>query len=53
MDVCTIAESITVNYNIQVAPEINPSGQAVLMGFVPITGTLTTSVKEIFGNDPR
>jgi hypothetical protein len=53
MATCTIAEAITVTYNIEVAPEIKTSSDNGLLDFAPITGTMTTSVKDIFGNDPR
>jgi hypothetical protein len=53
MATCTIAETITVTYSIEVAPGISASSDNALLGFSPITGTMTTSVKDIFGNDPR
>lgn len=53
MSTCTIAESITITYVVEVAPGVTTSAYSVLMGFTPIIGTMTTSVKDIFGNDPR
>lgn len=53
MATCTIAESITITYTVEVDPAAVPNADPVLRGFSPITGTMTTSVKAVFGNDPR
>jgi prepilin-type N-terminal cleavage/methylation domain-containing protein len=53
MATCTIAEAVHVVYSV----EVDPAAAAGYIGLssltTPITGTVTTSVKLIFGNDPR
>lgn len=53
MDICTIAEVVNVNYTIELDPDV-AAAQPSLGKFNQImSGTVATSVKLIFGNDPQ
>ncbi|MGZ6470058.1 MAG: PulJ/GspJ family protein [Bdellovibrio sp.] len=52
MDICTIAEVVTVQYTIDLDPDIL-AAQPTLARFNHVTGSIATSVKLIFGNDPQ
>ncbi|MGZ3743237.1 MAG: pilus assembly FimT family protein [Pseudobdellovibrionaceae bacterium] len=52
MPTCTVAEVVNVAYTVEIDPAL-VSLHPGLSGFIaPITGSVSTSVKSIFGNDP-
>ncbi|MGZ3749313.1 MAG: hypothetical protein ACXVCD_18395 [Pseudobdellovibrionaceae bacterium] len=53
MNTCTVAESINVTYTVDVDPAAAAANPALAGLIQTATGTVTTSAKLIFGNDPR
>lgn len=53
MPTCTIAETINVIYTVQVDPIALAANPELAVFSTPFSGSVTTSVKLIFGNDPR
>lgn len=53
MPSCTIAEAVSVTYTVQVDPIALAANPELGVFSSPFSGSVTTSVKLIFGNDPR
>lgn len=50
---CTIAEAVTVIFMVQVDPAAVAANPALGRFGGSVTGSITTSVKQVFGNDPQ
>lgn len=53
MSTCTVAEAIHVTYWVELDASAGASKPFLSAFLNPVSGTVTTSVKLIFGNDPR